>query len=465
MKFGLVRRRPQITWIFLACQLLISAFHQASGETLIVSSGQSDYHSIQSAINAAQPGDTIQVQPGTYPENIRLNKTLTLTGMSWPVLRGTGTGSVLTVTADHCVIQGFVIEHSGNSLTDEDSGVLLKADDGVIANNQLRDVLYGIYLYQASRHQIRGNVITGRNEIESGERGAGLHLWNSAKNILEGNTISLMRDGLYIQTSPGNIVRQNRVIRLRYGLHYMNSDDNKFEDNIFSHNVAGAAIMYSRRIELRRNQFMHNRGFSSFGILFQDCEDIVAEDNLVIDNATGLFLEALRRSTFRRNVIAENDLAIQLYASSDRNLFTENNFQTNLSPLQLVGRRSTTRWQHHGRGNYWSDYSGYDLDADGIGDIGHKVQNVFEYLEGNFPRLRLYLSSAAAQSLAAAEKTFPIVKGSSEIDAAPLMKAMAIRPSALPAPQAFAYQSTLLGFISLLLMSAGITIIWKGQRA
>ena len=49
--------------------------------------------------------------------------------------------------------------------------------------------------------------------------------------------------------------------------------------------------MYSRRIEFRRNAFLHNRGFSSFGILFQDCENCIAEDNLIIDNATGIFME------------------------------------------------------------------------------------------------------------------------------------------------------------------------------
>jgi nitrous oxidase accessory protein len=243
----------------------------------------------------------------------------------------------------------------------------------------------------------------------------------------------------------------------------MSSDDNKFEDNIFSHNIAGAAIMYSKRIELRRNAFIHNRGFSSFGILFQDCDDILAEDNFIVDNATGIFLEALRQSTFRGNVIAENDVALQIYSSADRNLFVGNNFVENLSPLRLVGKRTTTRWAEGGRGNYWGDYDGYDLNLDGVGDVPHQVQNVFEYLEGNYPRLRLYLNSPAAQALAAAEKTFPVLKGSSEADPAPLRESVRMRyPFDRSSPRRPA--QALLGAVSLAMLGAACAVIWKGRR-
>jgi nitrous oxidase accessory protein len=242
----------------------------------------------------------------------------------------------------------------------------------------------------------------------------------------------------------------------------MSSDENKFEENTFSHNVAGAAIMYSRRIEFRRNAFAHNRGFSSFGILFQDCYDITAEDNAIVDNATGIFMEALRRSAFRRNVIAANDLAVQLFPSSDQILFTQNNFIDNLSPMQLVGRSSNTRWQENGLGNYWSDYNGYDLDGDGVGDVPHKIQNAFQYLEGNYPRLRLYLNSPAAQSLAAAEHTFPIIRGSPEKDSAPVMRAFCFNLQ-LERPQPSLRSRVLLAIISLAAAGIAIAVMISGR--
>jgi lysyl-tRNA synthetase class 2 len=167
------------------------------------------------------------------------------------------------------VIRGFVIEHSGGDLNREDSGILLRSNKNNIEGNELRDVLYGIYLFGSSENTIRRNVIRGRAELETGERGAGLHLWNAHNNTIEDNTIAFTRDGMYIQSCTDNKIRRNRVSDLRYGLHYMSSDRNIFEDNFFTDNVAGAAIMYSNKIEFRRNAFIRNRGFSSFGILFQ----------------------------------------------------------------------------------------------------------------------------------------------------------------------------------------------------
>ena len=434
----------------------------ARADTLLVGPPPARFSSVSEAIAAARAGDTIRVLPGTYAGDLRIDKPLTLEGVSAPVLRGTGRGSVVTVTADHCTVRGFVIEHSGGDLTTEDSGLLLKAGDCAIENNELRDVLYGIYLYQAGGNRLRGNVVSGRRELEVGERGAGLHLWNSPNNLIEDNTIRDARDGLYIQACSGTIARRNRVRDVRYGLHYMNSDDNRFEDNLFEHNVAGAAIMYSQRITLRGNAFAHNRGFSSFGILFQDCAAITAEENFILDNATGIFAEALRQSAFRRNVIAENDLAIQMFGNADQLVFAANNFIDNLSPLHVVGRRTNTRWQADGRGNYWSEYDGYDLDGDGVGDVPHKVQNVFEYLEGNYPRLRLYLNSPAAQALAAAEQRFPILRGAPETDAAPLMRPVALRfsPDARP-PRAAS--GAPLAAVSLLAASVALAALWASR--
>ncbi|HET8675581.1 MAG TPA: nitrous oxide reductase family maturation protein NosD [Blastocatellia bacterium] len=459
----LIQPKALLIWLTLA-----GSANAASGETLIVGGPDAQFQSVQGAIAAARAGDRIEVRGGVYEGNIVLDKRLTLEGVTVegvgrPVLRGAGRGSVVVVTADGCVVRGFRIEHSGGDLTREDSAILLKSGNNQVEDNELGDVLYGIYLLGSSGNTLGRNVIRGRSELESGERGAGLHLWNSHGNTIEENVISFMRDGMYIQNCTDNRILRNRVFDLRYGLHYMNSDRNVFEDNFFTNNVAGAAIMYSNKIELRRNAFIRNRGFSSFGILFQDCNDLLAEENFIIDNATGIFIESLRRSVLRRNVIAENDVAIQMFSSADANVFTENNFVANLSLLQLVGRGSTTKWALDGRGNFWSNYDGYDLDGDGTGDVAHKVQNVFEHMEGNYPRLRIYLNSPAAQALAVAEKSFPVLRGTSEADASPLTRAVDLNfPFERERPTLRAQLS--LVAISLVMIGLALVVMWKGQR-
>lgn len=446
---------------FLIPLVLIFTAAAARGETLIVGDGK--FQSIQAAIDIARSGDTIEVHAGTYTGNLVLNRQIILKGVGNPVLRGEGVGSVITTMSDGCAIKGFIIEHSGGDLTREDSGILLKSSNNQIEENELHDILYGIYLYSSHGNTLRRNRIRGRRELEEGDRGAGLHLWNSPDNIIEDNMISEMRDGLYIQSCNGNQIRRNRVSNLRYGLHYMFSDHNVFEDNFFSTNVAGAAIMYSNHIEFRRNAFVHNRGFSSFGILFQECNDLLAEENFIIDNATGIFMEALRKTMFRHNTIANNDVALQMFSSSDANVFTENNFINNLSPLQLIGRSTTTKWSENGRGNFWSDYDGYDLNADGCGDVPVKIQNVFEYLEGSHPRLRLFLDSPAARAMAVAETTFPILRGSSEIDEAPLMKPVALQYLFKNEQSGKRMHSGLM-MMSLLTLTAAAMVIWRGQK-
>ena len=210
---------------------------------------------------------------------------------------------------------------------------------------------------------------------------------------------------------------------LRYGLHYMFSDDNVFEDNTFENGAAGTALMYSRRIVFRRNRFIRNRGFASVGLLFKACDDVLAEDNLIADNARGIFLEGSYRNVFRRNVVALSDAAIVLYDSSGENRFEGNSFVGNLTPLNLVGRRTDTVFD----GNYWSENHEPDLDGDGRSDRPYRLTSVFDHFRGNLTAADLMSQGFAASALAAAEETFPVLRAVPVEDHSPL-----VRPPSLP---------------------------------
>jgi nitrous oxidase accessory protein len=362
------------------------------------------------------------VQKGVYNGNLSITKRLILTGIGHPVIRGDGSGSVITILADSCVIRGFNIEHGGKMLVNEDAGILVKSRGNRLEENAVRDVLFGMYFFHADNNIARNNLISGRKELGLGERGSGIHIWNSHANIFVKNAITDVRDGFYIQNANRMLIEDNEVWGVRYGLHYMYADSNTFIGNKFHDNVAGAAIMYSKNILMRRNLFTHNRGFSSFGILLQDCHHSLADSNIIGDNVTGLFFEASTDNLFRHNVIAQNDDALQMFQNSTNNTITENNFIDNLNPLVLVGKRTDTRWSSNGKGNYWSSYDGYDLDGDGAGDVPMKIQNAFQYLEGRNTNVRLYLYSPVSQAVAAATTAFPIIDINQETDEHPLMK-------------------------------------------
>lgn len=383
------------------------------------------------SVESARPGDTLLIGPGTYAGNLLLRKRLTLIGAGKPVIRGDGTGSVITVQADSCVIEGLIIEHCGPMLVGEDAGILIRSDGNIVRGNELRDILFGIYLLHAEGNLVTGNTIAGGRALSLGEKGSGIHIWNSQGNRFAGNTITGVRDGFYIQNASHSRLEDNAVFGVRYGLHYMYADSNVFLGNRFYDNVAGAAIMYSTGIMMRDNVFARNRGFSSFGVLFQDCHGLVAEGNVVVDNNVGMFFEASTDNRFCGNLVAQNDVALEMFQNATGNVFTGNNFIDNLSPLTIVGKKTGSSWSVSGTGNYWSSYDGYDLDGDGRGDVPMKILNVFQYLEGQNSNVALYLYSPSSQALASASKAFPVIEINQEADTDPLMRPADM--SALPA--------------------------------
>lgn len=384
---------------------------------------------LQARVDGAAPGARIEVGPGEYHGDLLVDRPVHLVGRGRPRLVGSGRGSVVRIRAPDVVVEGFDIDgREGGDLGRDSAGVHVAAPGAIVRDCRVERTLFGIYLREANGARVEGNVVVGIREKEPGEKGSGIHVWNTYGFTLERNEVRDARDGFYIQSSPHGILRGNVARDLRYGLHYMYSDDNVFEDNAFERSAAGAVLMYSRRIEFRRNRFLHNRGFASVGLLFKACDDTLAEDNLVADNARGIFLEGSYRNVFRRNVVAESDAAIVLYDSCGEVRFEGNAFVGNLSSLDLVGRRTDTRFD----GNYWSDNDEPDLDGDGRSDRPHVLGSLFDHLRGNLSAADLLAQSVAAAALAAAERSFPVLAPIQAADHAAL-----VRPPPLPAvPQA-----------------------------
>jgi nitrous oxidase accessory protein len=374
---------------------------------------------LQALVDAAAPGAVLALPPGTWRGDLLVDRPVTLRGDGRVRLVGSGRGSVVRIRADGVTVEGLEVDGAGGGDLGRDaSGVHVSGRGVTVRRCRIENALFGVYLYAADDARVEGNVIRGIPGRAAGEKGSGIHVWNSQRFRLEGNDVRDARDGFYIQSSSNGAVRLNRAADLRYGLHYMYSDDNVFEDNVFERAAAGTVLMYSRRIVFRRNRFLHNRGFASVGLLFKACDDTLAEDNLLADNARGIFLEGSYRNVFRRNVVAESDAAIVLYDSCGGTVFEGNVFLGNLSPLTLVGRRTDARFH----GNYWSDADAPDLDGDGRRDRPHVLGSLFDHLRGNLLAADLVAQSPAAAALALAERTFPVLEPVNASDDAPLVR-------------------------------------------
>jgi nitrous oxidase accessory protein len=415
---------------------------------------------LQARVDAAAPGARIDVGPGEYPGDLVLERPVTLVGRGRPRLLGSGKGSVVRVRAPGVTLEGFDIDGRGGGSIDRDSsGIHVAAADFVARDCRITGALFGVYLRAADGARVEHCEIHGIPGRDDGEKGSGIHIWNTRGFELTGNVIDRSRDGLYIQSSSGGKMRGNVVRNVRYGLHFMYSDDNTFEENVFADSAAGGVLMYSRRLTLRRNQFLHNRGFASVGVLCQSCEDSVAEDNVLLDNARGLFLEGSRRNVFRRNLIADSDAAIILFDSCAANRFEDNAFVGNLSPLTLVGRRTDTSFD----GNYWSDNDRPDLDGDGRSDGEYVLSSLFDHLRGNLLAADLMVRSPAAVALAAAERAFPVLEAVKAVDHRPLSRLPDL--SRLPVVHTRARSRSVAGMATGLgLIAFGAAVLSRGRR-
>ena len=105
------------------------------------------FHTIQSAINAANAGDVISVDPAVYNEHILINKRLTLIGSGLPVIKGPGANSLvenIVRIADNLsgvAISGFDIQDP-NGRAKFQVGVAIGAGDSTITltSNLIHDV-------------------------------------------------------------------------------------------------------------------------------------------------------------------------------------------------------------------------------------------------------------------------------------------------------------------------------------
>ncbi|MGE0494364.1 MAG: nitrous oxide reductase family maturation protein NosD [Vulcanimicrobiota bacterium] len=383
---------------------------------------------LAAALAGAPPGARVEVRGGIHPGNFRLDRPVRLVGLDRPVLDGQGHGTVVRVTASDVTVTGFVVRGSGDSLDAENSGIAVEAPRATIEDNRLEDTLFGVYLRKAPASLIRANRITSK-DLPLPRRGDPIRIWYSNRVRVEDNLVERGRD-VVLWYSEHLDVHRNSVKDGRYGLHFMYCDDARVESNILRNNSVGAFMMYSRRVQLRRNRITGNRGPSGYGVGLKDMDDAVLEGNLLADNRIGASLDNSPReirstALFRRNLFAYNDVGVKLLPSARRTMYTENSFLDNQEQVRVDGggRLEDNCWAVGGRGNYWSDYHGFDRDGDGLGDLPYRSERLFEDLTTAHPSLRLFLMSPASQAIDFAAKAFPVVKPVPKLaDASPMME-------------------------------------------
>jgi nitrous oxidase accessory protein len=390
---------------------------------------------LQHALAVAAPGAVLSVVPGVHHVHLVLDQAVTLEGQPGAILDGDGHGDVVRIRVAGVTLRNLTLRNSGRDLTAMNAGVYVEkgVDAAVIENNRIQDTLFGVYLDGPQHVQVIGNVITGIAELRVSDRGDGIHLWNDAWCVIKGNDVSGTRDGIYDYVSHDDLIADNHIHEVRYGVHQMYTKRETLQGNISWNNVAGMALMSSDHLRVTGNQIFNN---SSYGILFNyvtysdisgnEIHDIAQErgaDSQLVDGGEGkaLFVYNSEFNRIHTNYLADSSVGIHITAGSQDNQVYDNAFMNNRTQVKYV-QNIAEEWSLDGKGNYWGNYLGWDLDGDGIGDVPFRPNDGVDVLLWKYPSARVLMSSPSILLLRYVQRAFPVFTPPSVQDSHPLMR-------------------------------------------
>ncbi|MBT8184843.1 MAG: nitrous oxide reductase family maturation protein NosD [Eudoraea sp.] len=376
--------------------------------------------SIKAAIGMAADFDTVLVRQGTYKEfNLVIDKPMTLLGKGYPIIDGEDKGEIIRIISDGVTVDGLHIINVGTSYTADYAAIrVVKSKNFLIRNVVLEKLFFGIYLEKAQHGRVYNNKIIG-DAVEEFNSGNGIQLWYCKNIEVERNIVQHVRDGIYLEFSDNINIRNNiSSDNVRYGLHFMFSNNDTYQDNIFENNGAGVAVMFSKEIRMNSNIFRKNWGPTSYGLLLKEINDAEITGNTFEDNTTAITIEGSNRVIYKNNHFMNNGWALKVRGACYGNTIVNNNFLYNSFDVSYNSKLNDNIFDQ----NFWSDYTGYDLDKNGIGDVPYRPVKLFSYIVNRTPETIILLRSLFMDIIDFSEKVSPVFTPDNLMDANPLMK-------------------------------------------
>lgn len=407
-----------------------------------------DSDNLQMVLDSSSDGDIITLTAGRYVGNFVIKKQITLRGDKGnkSIIDAQGSGHALILKNSHITIDSLNIINWGDDLTEQNSGIYSNEKVGsnsdkkratglVISNNNLTGDGFGIWLNHVTKAEVFNNKVEGNLTLRSADRGNGIQVANVTHSHVHNNETQKTRDGIYVISSQNNLIEANTMHHLRYGIHYMYSYDNTVKDNTAYSTRAGYALMSSRRLTITGNKTTDSE---DYGFLLNFITQSTFSNNHVKDvwtkpenkvlgrDGKGLFVYNSGYNTLENNIIDTAEIGIHLTAGSENIIIYGNSFINNPTQVKYVSNKKQ-EWSKDGQGNYWSNYLGWDMDNNGIGDAIFEPNDGIDKLVWQYPEMKMIMDSPAILILRWVQKQFPVLKPPGVKDSHPLMQSPHIK--------------------------------------
>jgi len=321
--------------------VLLSLFGGLLGPILSVKSASNVIvvsTTIQAALDAANPGDTILVPPGTYHESVRVTKdNITIVGSRGAIIDAGNRIGIRVGIGSRSVVNGIQVCPA------------LALHNFILKGLTIRNARFaGVFLIGVDGYHLTGtkyvdNPIYGPFPVCSAN---GIIDFNSVEGGSSLSTNMGIDAGIYVGDSNTVTVRKNSVTNYAAGIEIENTSNAVVEENVLRGNSGGILVFvlpgldkpFSDNVRIEHNEVIHNNVPNPVpfepgptgdplgqlptgtGILNVGADDVLITNNKVIGNDS-LGVAIIQnpfggldpriepnpdRNTVRRNVILQN---------------------------------------------------------------------------------------------------------------------------------------------------------------